>query len=73
MEPGSLVRSSTAMLFTVLGRAFRKSTSEYGRYRRTLRTPTLAPPLTRKFTVSSTVSAPEAITITILSASGAPT
>ena len=42
-DPGSLVRSSTARLLTVLGRASTKCSTLKGRYSRTFSTPTFSP------------------------------
>ena len=72
-EPGSLVRSSTAMAFTVAGSAPSKCSTLKGRNRRTLSRPTFSPCAIRWVTTSSMASAPEPIMITIRSASGAPT
>ena len=43
MEPGSLVRSSTAIFFTVSGRAATNFSVTKGRYRRTFTRPTFSP------------------------------
>ena len=43
MAPGSLVRSSTAIAFTVAGSAATKCSTENGRYRRTFSSPTFSP------------------------------
>ncbi len=70
--PGSFVRSRTAIVFTVFGRAATKCARDHGRYRRTLRTPTFSPFAFSHFAVSSHVSAPEPITTITRSASFAP-
>ena len=43
MEPGSLVRSSTAIFFTVSGRAATNFSVTKGRYKRTFTRPTFSP------------------------------
>ena len=71
--PGSLVRSRTARVLTVLGRACTKCSTEKGRKRRTFKTPTFSPRAVRYSTASCAASAPEPIRTTTRSASGAPT
>jgi hypothetical protein len=71
--PGSLVRSRTATLLTVAGNAAMKCSTEKGRYRRTLTTPTFSPRVARYSTVSWAASAPEPINTITRSASGGPT
>ena len=72
MAPGSLVLSRTAIFLTLEGMALMKCSTEKGRKRWTFRTPTFWPEAASLLTVSSTVSAPEPITMTMFSASGAP-
>ena len=70
--PGSLVRSSTAIALVVFGSAAKKWSGENGRNRWTCTTPTFSPCAVRKSTVSRAVSAPEPMTTSTRSASGAP-
>ena len=72
IEPGSLVRSSTAIRRTAAGSASTSAWAGNGRYRRTCSTPTRAPPSLSASTVSRTVSAPEPMTTSTRSASGCP-
>ena len=71
-EPGSLVLSRTAILFTVRGISEIKCFKENGLNNLTFKTPTFSSFLMRYLTVSSTVSAPLPMITIILSASGAP-
>ena len=70
--PGSFVRSRTASVLTVFGRPARKCWIENGRYSRTLSSPTFSPCAVSASTASCAVSAPEPISSTTRSASGAP-
>jgi hypothetical protein len=73
VAPGSLVRSRTAIDFTLAGSAATKLSIENGRYKRTLRSPTFSPAAVSASTVSWATSAPEPIMTMTRSASGAPT
>ena len=70
--PGSLVRSRTAIERTVFGSAARTCSLGNGWKRRMVSIPTFSPAATSVSTVSSTAPAPEPITTTTRSASGAP-
>ena len=72
MEPGSLVRSSTAILVAVGGNASSSACAGNGRYSRTWSTPTRSPWSTSVVTVSCTVCAADPISTTTRSASGWP-
>jgi hypothetical protein len=72
LEPGSLVRSSTAIRRTVAGRASSSCRDGNGRNSLTCNTPTRSPRDTRVCTVSRAVSAPDPMRITTRSASGWP-
>jgi hypothetical protein len=71
-EPGSLVRSRTAMDRTVGGSAATSSAAGKGWKSRTRTMPTGSPAATSASTVSSAAPAAEPITTTTRSASGAP-
>ena len=72
IEPGSLVRSSTAIRRTLAGSASTSARAGNGRYSRTCTTPTRSPRALSEATVSRTVSPPEPITTSTRSASGCP-
>ena len=72
-EPGSLVRSSTVSLDTVLGSTAKNEAASNGRYRRTLIRPTFLPLASIMLMTSCTVSQPEPMATMISVASGAPT
>ena len=71
-EPGSLVRSSTAIRRTVSGSAASTAGAGTGRYSRICSTPTRSPAAVRCATVSRAVCAPEPITTSTRSAAGSP-
>ena len=60
------------MTLTVCGNACRKCSTENGRNKRTLTTPTFSPCAVKYLTVEATVSAPEPMMMITRSASGAP-
>ena len=70
LEPGSLVRSSTATRRTLAGSASSSSRAGNGRYSRTWSTPTRSPRPNRWATVSPIVCAAEPITTITRSACG---
>ena len=72
IEPGSFVRSSTAIRRTLGGSASSSARVGNGRYRRSCTTPTRSPWAVSDATVSRTVSAPDPITTITRSASGCP-
>ena len=71
-EPGSLVRSSTAMRVAVAGIAAKTSSVGHGRYRRIEMRPTLRPCATSRSTAASTLWVPDPMAMTTSVASGSP-
>ena len=71
-EPGSLVRSSTATRRHDGGNADTSAAAGNGRYRRTVTIPTLSPRAHSVSTASIAAPAPEPMSTTTRSASGAP-
>ena len=72
MAPGSLVRSSTAIDFTLFGSAATKASVSKGRYSRTVSRPTFSPAAVSCSTASRDAPTPDPICTSTRSASGAP-
>ena len=71
--PGSLVRSSTVIFFTLFGRAAKKEAVSKGRYSRTLIRPTFSFLARSRLTTSSMASQPLPMATMTRSALGSPT